>query len=748
MGLSHHSLKQDLTKAVLLWSASFFALLGILFLLSFQTLETYVLDLMAEHRLSDQTQEFAKHLHEKDTASIREESDALIQESFISAIIIVDTSGQLINVSMSPNQQLELHAPLNIDDLELLVSSQNNLHLYTRQIPGEQASLALVLDDHPIAIAILSATAWSVLLMLMLVMISIKALHFTLKRQLVEPVEHLRAAIADCNIDEQTIHKLEDELPKEASEILVFIDRIKHCRDGFRANVIDMLDALPSCFWWSDDGITYCNITNKASSLLQTTAEELTGKKLWAWCPSPAQVSVNSIKLAKAISERKERIDFAYQVNRHDKVTWFGESITICYGKNGTPDSIYGIINDISDRKNKQQKEAEQHELMHRMEATATLVGGIAHEFNNALAGMNGNLFLIKQNSDDKQTLNRIHRIEQLIERSAAMIDQMLSFARKNTLKPEPVKLVQFLKSFQTSILPGLPGRAQFNLQIDQSLKSSEPVILADQKRLHEMLLQLVQNADAAVKDIKIPHVSIELDQFTADKEFLRTHPQLASKEIIHIQVQDNGCGIAKDIQERIFEPFFTTREVGQGTGLGLSMVYGYTNQIGGAIDVESSPGKGSTFHIYLPAGKAVQELPEHKDTLLNGGGETILVVDDEQMFREATCEVLNRMGYITIPAQNGNMAIDLYEKNKDEVRLILMDIMMPGLTGIQTSRHIRKITPELPIIFLTAYDRTQPLEPDVYQNHSELINKPFHISALSQAIQKALRNNGSEKLS
>ncbi len=648
----HHTLKHDLTKAVLLWSVMFFVLLGVLFMLTFHSLEGFFLDMMA--------------------------------------------------------------------------------------------------DQRSVEIAIFSAAGWCAVLMMLLVLLSIKALHVTLRRRLVDPVEQLRVAVEDDHLDDDAIHVLEAQLPEEAAEILEVFEHIQHSADDIKSHLIDLMAALPACFWWSYDGKTYGGMSEKCTEILNQSPDQITGTGLWAWTATSALLSSNNRQLHKAIQQHDERLDFAYEVGEGEGKRWFGESVILCYDKQGDLETVFGMINDISSRKNRQQEQTEQLESLRRMETTATLVGGIAHEFNNALAGMNGNVFLIKQSTDDPQTLNRVKRIEQLIERSAGMIDSMLSFAKKSILRSDSIDMVDFLKKFQVIALPVLPNRAQFNLNIDEQITrdGAEPaVIRADRKKLQEVLMQLLENADFSVQDIDLPRISIELGVLEADQDFLHKHPHIASDHVIHLQVQDNGCGIPEDILDRVFDPFFTTREVGQGTGLGLSMAYGYVHQIGGSIEVESVEGDGTILHIYLPR-STEKRIAKHHDKLLRGHGEKILVVDDDQVFRESTCEVLSRMGYQTIEAWDGKEAIKRFEQHQDEIRLIFMDILMPGLTGIQASRRIRKISSDIPIIFVTAYDRTQPLEPEVYEEHAELINKPFRISVLSQAIQQALHPHRDQETS
>jgi len=356
---------------------------------------------------------------------------------------------------------------------------------------------------------------------------------------------------------------------------------------------------------------------------------------------------------------------------------------------------------------------------------------------------MNGNIFLIKQSTDDPITLQRIDRIEALIESSATMIEQMLAFARKSAMRTQSIEITSFLKKFRLIIQPKLAENILFGVNLHGLNSAKEqPMILADPARLQEALIQLLNNAAAATQDVSFPQITIDAREIDVDESFFRKYPHVSSSHLVHIQIRDNGCGMNSDIRNKIFEPFFTTKEVGKGTGLGLPMVYGYIRQLGGGIEVESKPGCGTTMHLYLPRSTSPGKPVQHADSLLKGSGEVILVIDDERIFRESTCEVLQRMGYKTLDAESGEDGLHLFEQYKNEIQLIFMDIMMPGMGGIQTSRKMREINASIPIIFLTGYDRTQPLEPEVYEEHSELINKPFRISVLSQAIQKALKQS------
>jgi len=738
----HHTLKRDLTKTILLWSAAFFAILSIVFFLSFHQLELYIMQVVADHRLDYQSQEFAKHLDEKDNHSIQEESDALTQDNMISALILIDTSGELVSASLSKLNapSFTLTNPVSIHGLQRLIADDHHLYLFSRAIPGHNATLAIVMDDRDIEVAILSATGWTGLLLLCLLFLSIKALHSSLRRHLIVPVERLRDAMHQEHIDNTIIDRLKQDLPTETSDILTVFDHMQKAHTDIRAHIGDMMAAMPSCFWSSLDGNHYTGISGKCLEIVNVDSEELTGQPLWSWTGSQHQQIVNMRQLQHAIEHNHPRLDFAYQLGDDKQPHWYGESITLSYDVEGTLEGIYGIINDISTRKHSQIQQAEALEVKHRLQATATLVGGIAHEFNNALAGMNGNLFLIKQTIDDDQSRLRITRIEQLIDRSASMIDRMLSFSRQSTAHPVIINVSDFLQSLRNSMSLSLPATIKLQLDIDPALVTDselQPVILADEKKLQEVLLQLVDNARLALADSHAPTISMRLDYMDADDQFLSSHPCLSSRQLLHLSINDNGCGIPDDIQKRVFEPFFTTRDVGQGTGLGLSMAHGYIHQIGGDIDFKSDS-SGTTFHVYLPV-IANLEREVATEAHVTGHGETVLLVDDDKMVRESTCSILTSMGYHTLLATTGEQGVEVFKNHQHEIKLIFMDIVMPGINGIEASRRIRKLAPTVPIIFITGYDRTRPLEADVYAENTDLINKPFHISELSQSIRNIL---------
>ncbi|MDX8407351.1 MAG: response regulator, partial [Mariprofundaceae bacterium] len=702
-------------------------------------------DLMAEHRLQYQASEFAKHLDEHDAKSIQEEGDALIEQPLISAILLIDASGQLLHASITKDEKatLQLTHPLTMDNLDMLVRSLGHLHIYTRKIPGHNSSIALIMDDRPVTIAIIATTAWTGLLMIALVALSIIGLHRVLERRLIRPVSRVRESLHQNAMSQQSLDELEAELPEEASEILDVYQHLRHSHDDLKEHIMDMMQVLPACFWWSNDGVHYSGISGKSTQVLNIPPEALQNQRLWSWGPADGQSIANMTQLSDAIKQQKEHLDFAYQTHSEGDERWFGETITVCYDRKGKLDCVYGIINDISTRKQQQQLMTNQLQMAERMDTTATLVGGIAHEFNNALAGMLGNLYLLRQQARDDKSLERLGRIETLIQRSADMIEQMLVFARKSQLRPKRTDMGRFVRDFETIIRPSLKHGVQFELSLDHHVK--DLAIYADQAKLQEAMTHLLHNARQAVAHVDNPLIRLHLESFNADDDFIKSCPNLSSRKLIHLCMSDNGEGIPEEIQKHIFEPFFTTREVGQGTGLGLPMVYGYVRQLGGCIHVNSEVGRGTRIDIYIPRKEDDINANEHSGEIIRGHGETILVVDDESAFREAACEVLEGLGYQYIAATSGQQGVEKFKQQQAEIRLVIMDVVMPGLNGTQAAERIRAINPDIPILFATAFDLTDTIASHAATPHTGTLHKPFRVSLLSQSVQKLLKKSVSQ---
>ncbi|MFT5542936.1 MAG: PAS domain S-box-containing protein [Glaciecola sp.] len=379
----------------------------------------------------------------------------------------------------------------------------------------------------------------------------------------------------------------------------------------------------------------------------------------------------------------------------------------------------------------------EQFRQSQKMEAIGTLVGGIAHDFNNMLAGITGNLFLAKEALENTEYVeNKLGNIESLAFRAADLIKQLLTFARKDQVKMEYLPLVPFIKNTYKFIHTSIPE----NISMHLNISDNNLVVRCDITQLQQVLINLVNNARDAVENAKEPSIFIDVESFDCDDVFIEKHPLFKRGEYAHISVTDNGCGIPKHQLEHIFEPFFTTKEPGKGTGLGLAMVFGAIRTHHAHIYAESSVNHGSTFHVYLPlfGDKIISSDALNTEELTKGRSQLILLVDDEDSILEISIAVLKSLGYRTLTASDGLEALKVFMENKDDISLIIMDVVMPKLGGVEAAARIREIDPNVKIIFNTGYDRGQLFSNKDLHKHTVLA-KPYTIEELSNSIRDLL---------
>ncbi|MDX8392722.1 MAG: ATP-binding protein [Mariprofundaceae bacterium] len=405
------------------------------------------------------------------------------------------------------------------------------------------------------------------------------------------------------------------------------------------------------------------------------------------------------------------------------------------FDKDGRIIGLIGISRDVTQFKDMEERFIQAQ----KMEAIGTLVGGIAHDFNNMLAGMTGNLYLAKIKVRENPELEqRLINIEELSLRAADMIQQLLTFARRDRVNIKALPFTTFIKEALKLLRSSVPE----NITFHQDICPDALTVKGDPTQLQQVLMNLVNNARDAVDDVKNPTISIRLEKFHADDTFIQGHANFSARFCAHLSIEDNGCGIPDTQLGHIFEPFFTTKEQGKGTGLGLAMVFGAVETHQGLIEVESRVGEGSVFHIYIPLHDSENtDFVAHEDMLPGkANGEFILLADDEKNVRDTSAEVLESMGYRVLLAKDGREAIEVFAAHQQDIAVALLDVIMPHLGGIELAGRIRELNPHVPIIFVTGYDKAQVLLDGSGQlENSEILSKPVNFDVLNQYIRNMI---------
>ncbi|MBL4658767.1 MAG: response regulator [Alcanivoracaceae bacterium] len=373
-----------------------------------------------------------------------------------------------------------------------------------------------------------------------------------------------------------------------------------------------------------------------------------------------------------------------------------------------------------------------------KTESIGTLVGGIAHDFNNNLAAIMGNTYLAKASikagrTDD--TIKKIERIESLSKHAATVVAQLMAYARQDIIQKDNINLGSTIEKTIGLSHVAIPENIQFEVNITHSAD----VIFADPSQIQQMVMNLLNNARDAVAKVEQPRIALHVTPIFADTKFHKRNPNISTLHFMCLRIQDNGYGITKENLLHIFDPFFTTKEVGEGTGLGLSMILGMVQSHQGVIEVESTQGKGTIFHVYLPI---VEDKPSmthsaNKSLYEHAQGESILLIDDEDEVRETTSEVLESLGYHVIQASDGLHGLQCFEQAM-HISVVIVDLIMPNMGGMAFAEKIRQSHTEIGIIFLTGYENPKEFNEHMLQ-HTLLLNKPIDFDKLHHAIQQML---------
>jgi PAS domain S-box-containing protein len=394
-----------------------------------------------------------------------------------------------------------------------------------------------------------------------------------------------------------------------------------------------------------------------------------------------------------------------------------------------------GTIRDITERRRVEQQKAKLEERIQRarkMEAIGQLAGGIAHDFNNLLMGIHGNVSLMLMNMDSKHpNYERLKNIEGQVETGAELTSQLLGYARKAKYEVMPIDLNRLLVETSETL-----GRTRKEITISSELAEDLSSIEADSSEIEQVLLNLFVNAADAMPgggDLIL-------------KTTNTTHNHMKGKpydpkpgNYVLLTVTDTGTGIDKETLERIFDPFFTTKQRGRGTGLGLASAYGIIKGHSGYIDVDSKRGQGTTFSIYLPASeKRVQEAVKTAEKITWATG-TVLLVDDEEIILEVGQDLLKTMGYQVLIAKHGKEAIEIYRKKRDDIDIVVLDMVMPNMGGGEAYDRLKEINPDIKVLLSSGFSIDGEATEILQRGCNGFVQKPFRMNELAEKITRVL---------
>lgn len=378
-----------------------------------------------------------------------------------------------------------------------------------------------------------------------------------------------------------------------------------------------------------------------------------------------------------------------------------------------------------------------EQQLVHaqKMEAVGQLAGGIAHDFNNIITAMIGyaNLLLMRLGEDDPSR----HFVEQMLvtaERAADLTQGLLTFSRKKVFNLQPVNFNDIVSGLRT-FLDRIIGD---DVEVKTELEPRDLIVMADSSRIEQVLMNLAANARDAMPGggtLTIRATSCELGQ-----GFVREHGYGEPGLYLCVEVGDTGIGMDEETQRKIFEPFFTTKEPGKGTGLGLSIAYGIIKEHGGYINVQSRPGGGSKFRIYLPLlEEPVHRLEISRIAMPEGGGETIILAEDDDTVLEMEAKLLETYGYKVIKAASGGEAIESFMSAMDEVRLLILDIMMPNKGGLEVAEAARRVRPDIRVLFNSGYPLDLLQKKGILEGNVHFFTKPIAPRELLRKVREIL---------
>ncbi|HXX57511.1 MAG TPA: PAS domain S-box protein [Thermodesulfovibrionales bacterium] len=472
-----------------------------------------------------------------------------------------------------------------------------------------------------------------------------------------------------------------------------------------------------------------------------TCTEFMDNSELWVSLIHPDDTPALFEATKKMLDGRRPAVrEFRIRRKHEPEYVWFEDKVFPQFNEKGDVIGYFGVARDISERKTAEEDKARLEEQLlqaQKMEAVGRLAGGIAHDFNNMLTAIIGYASLMERRLGTESPFR--HYVDQILnsaQQSANLTSQLLAFSRKQIISPKETDLNELIRGMEI-LLKRLIGE---DIECKTDLTDMHVTAMVDRGQIEQVLLNLCTNARDAMPRGGV--LSISTDVLELDDGSRRTYDLNSSGRYAVITVTDTGKGLDEVTIQKIFEPFFTTKEIGKGTGLGLSIVYGIVKQHNGNITMQSEPGKGTTFKIFLPliaspTGTARKE----RVVTPRGGTETILVAEDDEAVRILTSHILREAGYAVIEAVDGDDAIMKFRENKETIKLAICDVVMPKRSGKEVSDTIRTIKSDIRVLLASGYTADIISAKGIGEEGLDFISKPITPSNLLGKVREVLDN-------
>ena len=450
------------------------------------------------------------------------------------------------------------------------------------------------------------------------------------------------------------------------------------------------------------------------------------------------QFSAESQKKAIAMFEktiRGESPEYESKL-RNGRLCYF-KNIPLCDHREKTV-GIFCMLRDLTEQKQTENFKIQFEKQLRnsqKMEAIGTLAAGIAHDFNNILGAILLNTELaMKYIPEDHENYQRLNEVIKSSHRAKLLVEQILTFSRQTNYEKKSIQLIPLIKETTKFFRASCPS----SIDIRNKITTENDRIIGDPSQIHQLLMNLCNNARYAIKN-NSGLIEINLaEKFIKDHDS-STYPELTPGYYLILTVKDNGSGIDEKIMDRIYEPFFTTKNVGEGTGLGLSVVHGIVKSLNGDIFVSSRPGKGTIVDVFIPGIESTSEEINTSNESIPGGTERILFVDDEESLVRVISNVLKSFGYSVTGTTSSLEALDIFREQPYNFDIVLTDLTMPQLRGIDLADKLIKIRPDIPIILFTGYNDTIEGEKIKKSSIKKLLFKPISSSSLAENIRQIL---------